>query len=184
MQKMTHHVILATSWDATAQPDLPTEVELRDFREEPFAQILRFVLANFSERRRRVPLLHPRSTKASGVCALARTARTQHYQFAPALRIGANPSLADLHRHHLSPSDLPRKLLFLPRRIIYVCVITSSGAGKIPTLRLTCQFCQPDNPLWRKRVSCFRYEAAGYSVLHKRCPTGCSGRLCRAMISS
>jgi hypothetical protein len=132
MQKMTHHVILATSWDATAQPDLPTEVELRDFREEPFAQILRFVLANFSERRRRVPLLHPRSTKASGVCALARTARTQHYQFAPALRIGANPSLADLRRHHLSPSDLPGSCSSF-RGGLFTCVSSRVQAqGKFP----------------------------------------------------
>jgi len=184
MQKMTHHVILAAPWDATAQPDLPTEVELRDFREEPFVQTLRFILANFSERRRRVPLLHPRSAKTPRICACARMARMSYDQFAPALRVGANPSLADLHCHHLSPTDLPRKQLFLPRRIIYVCVSTTSGAGKIATLRLACQFCQPDNPLWQKRVSCFRYEAVGYGARHKRCPMGCSGRLCRAMISS
>jgi hypothetical protein len=183
MQKMTHHVILATPWDATAQPDLLIEVELRDFL-EPFVRILRFIQANFSEHRRRVPLLHPRSTKTSGVCALASTARTHYDQLAPALRVGANPSLADLHCYHLPPSDLPRKLLFFPRRIIYVCVFTSSGAGKVATIRLTCQFCQPDNPLWQKRVSCFRCEAAGYGALHKRCLMGCSGRLCRAMISS
>jgi hypothetical protein len=66
MQKMTHHAILATPWDATAQPDLPTEVELGDSREQPFVQILRFILANFSESRRRVLLLHWRSTKTSG----------------------------------------------------------------------------------------------------------------------
>jgi hypothetical protein len=155
MQKMTHHAILATPWDATAQPDLPTEVELRDSREQPFVQILRFILANFSESRRRVPLLHWRSTKTSGVCAFARTARMRYDQLAPALRVGANPSLADLHCLHLPPSDLPRKLLFLSRRIIYVCVFTSSGAGKIATLRLPCKFCQPDHPLWQKRVSCF-----------------------------
>jgi hypothetical protein len=183
MQKMTHHVILATPWDATAQPDLPTEVELRNFREEPFVQILRFVLANFSELRRRVPLLHPRSAKTPGICACASMAGTHYDQLAPAVCVGANPSLADLHRHHLSPSDLPRKLL-LPRRIIYVCVSTTSGARKIAILCLTCQFCQPDNPLWQKRVSCFRYEAAGYGARHKRFPMGCSGRLCRAMISS
>jgi hypothetical protein len=123
MQKMTHHVILVTPWDATAQPDPLTEVASRDLREEPFVQILRFILADFSERRRRVTLLHPRSTKTSEVSALARTARTHHYQLAPAFRVGANPSLADLHRHHLSSSYLPRNLLFLPRRIIYVCVI-------------------------------------------------------------